>query len=40
MARVEQHVVHRGIPYAVEIDTGALNPGEALTALLHGLDLA
>jgi hypothetical protein len=40
MARVQQDVVHRGIPYAVEIDTGSLNPAEALTALLHGLALA
>ena len=40
MASVQQAVVHRGIPYAVEIDTGTLTPGEALTALLHALALA
>ena len=39
MARVQQDVVHRGIPYAVEIDTGTLTPAEALTALLDGLAL-
>ena len=40
MASVQQDVIHRGIPYAIEIDTGSLTPGEALTALLHGLALA
>ena len=40
MASVQQDVIHRGIPYAIEIDTGSLTPGEALTALLHGLAIA
>ena len=40
MAGVQQDVIHRGIPYAIEIDTGSLTPGEALTALLRGLAFA
>ena len=39
MARVQQAGIHRGLPYAFSIDTGTLTPGEALTALSHGLGL-
>jgi chloramphenicol 3-O phosphotransferase len=37
LARAQHDVVHRDIPYAFEIDTGALDPSEALAAFRRGL---
>jgi chloramphenicol 3-O phosphotransferase len=40
MAAAQHDVVHRGIAYDLEIDTGRLDPAAALAVLLAGLDLA
>jgi len=39
LARAQHDIVHRDIPYAFEVDTGVLDPEQALAALRRGLGL-